>query len=591
MIARRHFLLLPFAAYAAPVQEDLGTAGLVQALRRLQSTARVLYVTTHPDDEDAATITYLSRGLGAQVTLLSLTRGESGKNLVSSHKLAELGALRSLELAKAAEHYACDVRFTTFADFGPAKSLEEVWRHWDRRRLTEEVVAAIRQVKPHVVLGRWQGTAEDGDAQHQATGVVVQAAFDAVAGDTDKPLKLYVAARDERAQWMVRIDSGVYDPVLGESYAQIGGRGYAWHRSQGAPQQAVSPGPALAFYLLARYPVPQVPPKEMSIFDGLERIITPPTEMRSLADQAMRQLSITSPENLASVLAQGLRVARALNSPRVAELWQRALALAIGADLEVGASRALIAPGDEAALSVNLHLRTGLINRTIGPPIRTPGLGDVEGGFVGGVRPAGAANQPRVGVDVPDGWKIQPRRNQLTVTASADAATTSAFAQADDARLSSRALPDLPVKATATYDIEGVQIAMEKRIAVALGPPVSLRFRNEVESVSGATRQFQAVLLVSSIGNTVGSGQVRLEVPAGWTASPAVLNVKLDSGRPEQALTFTVTAPATGNGPLGAVAVVNGREYRNSFVAVTASGLDTVYVERPAKLLIRRIGY
>lgn len=591
MIVRGLLVLLPLAAIAAPPELEMGTAGLVQALRRLQSTARVLYVTAHPDDEDAGTITYLSRGVGAQVTLLSLTRGESGKNLLTSHRSAELGALRSLELSKAAEYYGCDVRFGRVTDFGPAKSLEEVWRHWDRRRLTEEVAAVMRQVKPHVVLSRWQGTADDGDAQHQAAGLVVQDAFDATAADTEKPLKLYVAARDERASWTVRIDSGMYDPVLGESYAQIGGRGYAWHRSQGVTQQPASPGPALAFYLLARYPAPQTPPKEMSIFDGLERLISPPAELRSLADQAVRQLSITAPENLSSILAQGLRVARAANLPRVAALWERALTLAIGADLEVAASRSLVVPGEEATLSVNLHLRTGLINRTIGPPIRAPGLGDVEGGFVGGVMPAGAANQPRVGVDAPDGWKIQPRPNQLTVLANPDAATTSAFSQADDARLSGRALPELPLKATASYDIEGMQVEMEKRIPVALGPPVSMRFRNELESIGAARRQFQTVLLVASGGASPVVGQVRLEVPAGWSVSPAAVTVKLERGKAEQALTFAITAPAALNASIAAVAVVNGKEYRNSFAAITAPGLDTVYVEGPAKLTIRRIGY
>ena len=57
-------------------------AGVWQSLRRLNTTATVLHTTAHPDDEDGALLTWLSRGQGIRTGLFSLTRGEGGANLI-----------------------------------------------------------------------------------------------------------------------------------------------------------------------------------------------------------------------------------------------------------------------------------------------------------------------------------------------------------------------------------------------------------------------------------------------------------------------------------------------------------------------------
>ena len=50
-----------------------------------------MMIVAHPDDEDGALLTYLSRGLGARVTLLTLTRGEGGQNAMSARRLRRAG--------------------------------------------------------------------------------------------------------------------------------------------------------------------------------------------------------------------------------------------------------------------------------------------------------------------------------------------------------------------------------------------------------------------------------------------------------------------------------------------------------------------
>ncbi|MBM3794751.1 MAG: PIG-L family deacetylase [Acidobacteria bacterium] len=192
-----------FAAWSLSAQfvlpEDRGLAGADQAGRRIGSTTRVLYITAHPDDEDGGAITQLTRGRGAEVTLLSLTRGESGANLITGDFFDSLGALRTLELLRAAQYYGCRVRFTNHIDYGYSKNVDEAWRSWNREKLLGEVVRVVREERPHIVIGRWQGTARDGHGHHSAAGVMAQLAYEAAADASRYPeagpawrvLKLY----------------------------------------------------------------------------------------------------------------------------------------------------------------------------------------------------------------------------------------------------------------------------------------------------------------------------------------------------------------------------------------------------------------
>ena len=103
--ARTRFRCPSPRCIALPLPEDRGQAELEQTLKRLGTTASVLYIVAHPDDEDGALLTYLSRGLGARVTLLTLTRGEGGQNAMSAEEDDAMGLIRTKELLKADEYY------------------------------------------------------------------------------------------------------------------------------------------------------------------------------------------------------------------------------------------------------------------------------------------------------------------------------------------------------------------------------------------------------------------------------------------------------------------------------------------------------
>src|SRR5260370_3349934 len=94
----------------------------VEAIENARVTTRILYITAHPDDESAAVLAYLARGLHAEVALLSLTRGEGGQNDLGPEQAPQLGLIRSQELLAATRAYGVKLFFTRPNDFGYSKT-------------------------------------------------------------------------------------------------------------------------------------------------------------------------------------------------------------------------------------------------------------------------------------------------------------------------------------------------------------------------------------------------------------------------------------------------------------------------------------
>jgi LmbE family N-acetylglucosaminyl deacetylase len=175
---------------ALPLPEDRGAADLEQTVKRLGTTASVFFIVAHPDDEDGALMTYLSRGLGARVTVLTLTRGEGGQNALGAESYDALGLIRTNELLKADEYYGTRQLWGTEADFGFSKTQEEAFSKWGHDRVLFDAVLAVRMVRPQVILSTFVGGVSDGHGHHQVSGEIAQEAFKAAADPNVFPEQL-----------------------------------------------------------------------------------------------------------------------------------------------------------------------------------------------------------------------------------------------------------------------------------------------------------------------------------------------------------------------------------------------------------------
>ena len=250
-----HALSCALIAAAAPLcvlQAQTSTAPPVpwrDEASAVGTTARVLIIGAHPDDEDNALIAWLSLGRHVETAYLSLTRGENGVNLVGRERESLLGMVRTAETLAERKRDGAHQYFTRADDFGFAKNDSAVWAAWPRDSVLRDVVTVMRAFRPHIVISLFAGDSTDRDGQHQAAGELARQGY-MLAGDTTR----FPAIRSSAAgAWkisalyqrvdgdgpsVVRINVGELDRNRKRSYAEIGAEIRQLQRTQ-----ALSPSP------------------------------------------------------------------------------------------------------------------------------------------------------------------------------------------------------------------------------------------------------------------------------------------------------------------------------------------------------------
>lgn len=225
----------------------------VEAIRKARVVTRILFVTAHPDDETASLLAYLSRGLDADVALLTITRGQGGQNAIGPEQDGPLGVVRTTELLAADSHYGVHQFFTRAVDTGFSKSAQRTMQIWGDQIPMEDMVRTIRIYRPNVVINGWGGV-HFGHGQHQASGIYTPEAIADAADPTKfpdqikeglKPWKVTLELRPASFGFgpaatappkdAVRLAVTDVSPLWGKSYVQMGMEGHAQHRSQGTP--------------------------------------------------------------------------------------------------------------------------------------------------------------------------------------------------------------------------------------------------------------------------------------------------------------------------------------------------------------------
>jgi LmbE family N-acetylglucosaminyl deacetylase len=231
----------------------------VEAINKARVATRILYVTAHPDDETAGLIAYLSRGLNADVAILTITRGQGGQNAIGPEQDGPLGVIRTTELLAADEHYGAHQFFTRGIDPGFSKSPERTMKIWGDQIPLEDMVRVIRMYRPQVVINGWGGV-HFGHGQHQASGLLTPEAIADAADPTKFPEQPGGGVRAWKVALELRPTSfgfgpapasappgGVtlpvndVSPLWGKSYVEMGMEGHAQHRSQGTPSFSGNP--------------------------------------------------------------------------------------------------------------------------------------------------------------------------------------------------------------------------------------------------------------------------------------------------------------------------------------------------------------
>ena len=231
------------------------SAAIYNQIEKLNFLGSVLYIAAHPDDENTRLISYLSNEKMARTGYLSLTRGDGGQNLIGPELREQLGVIRTQELLEARKIDGGEQFFSRANDFGYSKHPDETLAIWNEEEVLSDVVWAIRNFKPDVIINRFNhenpGTTH---GHHTASAMLSVAAFD-LASDKNKfseqlsytqiwqPKRMFFntsswfykdkAAFKKDISSFTTFDTGVYYPLKGVSNNELASIASSQHLCQG----------------------------------------------------------------------------------------------------------------------------------------------------------------------------------------------------------------------------------------------------------------------------------------------------------------------------------------------------------------------
>jgi len=399
-------------------------------------------------------------------------------------------------------------------------------------------------------------------------------------------------------------DTGGFNPILGYSYQELANMSRSMHHSQGTgAMRQVNPG-VTSFGLVAGEP------STKDLFDGIDTTwnrLPGGAAVGSILEGAIRNFEPAHPEKAIPALAKARPLIAAIADPlariKLAEL-DETIALCAGLFVEPQAQQAQVSPGGQ------LSVTTTVLNRSTAEV-------NLDGGRVEGIwnepveiKPAklGHNQSARVQFDhtVPPGqaysqpyWLVKPPAGDAY--------------QVDDQRLVGLAdtPPVLQMRLRLTVDGAPIEVvrAVEHRYAersegervrpLVVVPAVAVDLPDPVAVFPAAAARKVQVALQANVANA--TGELRLDLPAGWRAEPASQAFKVAAAGEVEEATFEVTPPAgETTATMKAVARVLGRDIASGMQVILYPHIppQTLFPPSDVKLVranidvkAHRIGY
>jgi LmbE family N-acetylglucosaminyl deacetylase len=617
-------LLLAVCAVAARAQfppapgTGPGLADTVEAIENARVATRILYVDAHPDDESSAILTYLARGLHADVALLSLTRGEGGQNALGPEQAPQLGLIRTQELLAATRGYGVKLYFTRAPDFGYSKTAEETERIWGDAVL-EDMVRVVREFRPNIVINNWGGV-HGGHGHHQVSGIWTTKAVELAAdpnylrSDPEarypwnggaSPVVILDRARgsDRENGYFLPVDD--VSSLWGKTWREIGLDAFVNHRTQGIPAFINSPflrgplglvredgqklDPAIFAESIADAAAAKNGP--CGCGEQMKKVEDSLTAARDDAlnlkwEAAVKELTSAEDElQRASLLAVPYPIPLTLFNTldflrREKTKLDRALALTAGIEIEAEADRGDVVAGESFHVSERVHCRQGVPCKWEDAQLLSAGLEKAE---KTGENPAQTE------------WTVILRKNPGGE--SRQVFQTYEYPPPDPI-LAPEPLPLLNVEQK--VDVEGYSLELSRpvsyvassstrvdKVPVRMVPPYTLTVdpRQTIERLEGKLAPFEILLQVHSYSTKAANVSVGVDAPPGWRVS-APAEISFD-GTGDRYAKLTVTPPAeltSGNYGLTAYAKGGGEKFSESLEPLPS--MPTLVWEEPAECVV-----
>ncbi|MBI1305114.1 MAG: LmbE family protein [Bacteroidetes bacterium] len=262
MLKSKYLLLLLINTLVFSVKSGAqSSSSILHDIEKLDHIGRVLYIAAHPDDENTRLISYLTNELKADVSYLSITRGDGGQNLIGTEIGDGLGLIRTNELLAARRIDGGHQYFTRAIDFGFSKTPEETLKIWDKEGVLSDMVCVIRKVKPDIIITRFSPEVNPEHSTHGHHTASAQLALLAAQYASDpakypESAKLYSTHSVNKIFWntsywfygsqekmdeemaknpnkYLALNVNSYLPLLGKTCSEISALSRSQHKSQG----------------------------------------------------------------------------------------------------------------------------------------------------------------------------------------------------------------------------------------------------------------------------------------------------------------------------------------------------------------------
>ena len=413
----------------------------------------------------------------------------------------------------------------------------------------------------------------------------------------------------ESEEWTVRVDSGEYSPILGDSFDNIARRGLSLQRSQTSGRFTPTIGPSYSYY--AEEPKGSSLHNPASTFyDGLpktfERTIgTAAQPIDEAVESAVKAFTVADPSASAPALAQGLKLTReaiaAATDPDITHVlkikeqqFQDAINACVGATLiAVTNPPVMSAPvaGQTFNVDARLEIR-GKLALTPSAPVLT------------GAR----------------GWKVEGYR--VTVGDDAAISTKPYFSRKglqesrytlSDAAQFGRPDSPVPLIAIASYAVDGVPVEIREsvkrreaklpygevlrevrsvpRLAVSVSPAHAILATGQLANRPTDQQELPLEVTILHNADNATSGRVDLRLPAGWKSEPASQPFSFSRAGERASYSFAVTPSAIEAKPytIEAVATAAGKEYREGYELIDHRDLEVRYLYRASTAEVRGV--
>jgi LmbE family N-acetylglucosaminyl deacetylase len=568
---------------------------IFESIKKLNFLGSVLYVAAHPDDENTRLISYLANNIHAKTAYLSLTRGDGGQNLIGPEIRELLGVIRTQELLAARRTDGGSQRFTRANDFGYSKHPDETLAIWNKTEVLSDVVLAIRQFRPDVIINRFDHRSPGSTHGHHTSSAMLSLeAFEASGNANIYPNQVenYGTWQPKRAffntSWwfygsqekfdaadktnLLSVDVGVYYPSTGLSNTEIASLSRSQHKSQGFGNTGTR-GSELEYIELIKGDLPK---DKSNLFDGINTTWTRVKGGKAIGDiltKVEKNYDFKNPAASLSELIKAYQLVTKLEDNQWGNIKTEELKAIIyscsGLYIEAVSDNNYATPGS----TVNVDLE--IINRNNSKVV----LDRI-------ILPDNISVEKNITLTANTNFKfkeiLQIPQNQKPTTPYwlNDTGSLGMYNVSDKSLIG---LAETPREFFYTFDliIENTKISYKKPIVFKLNDPVKGEVYRPFEIVPVASVKLSDKVFIFNTDDTkiipvtikAGkdnlNGSIRLNAPENWKVSPKDQTVTIANKGQEQVVLFTVLPPLSNSeGHISPEFTANGERYTKELIEI-----------------------